>query len=166
MDNTNSCGICYNTLVEDTEYAKINNPHETGRYHIHCLVAWLNNSRNGILSQDRITSYQIFINEGLISTVNLPTAPPLNGDPPPYEYIAPLPSYEHSIHVDHRVPITNTPWPNLIYHNEHELNNHDDQFAIRRRQNTCRLFSCAGIIIIILVVAFVSYFIIRPSHTV
>ena len=47
----NECSICFNTIEQNIQYAKIDNPDETGKYHVHCLETWLKSSNNnGIMT--------------------------------------------------------------------------------------------------------------------
>lgn len=73
------CCICYNDIELNKEYAIINNDIEKGIYHVHCLENWIQTSNNGILTQDKITSYIIF-NGDSAREIQLASAPPLLED--------------------------------------------------------------------------------------
>lgn len=137
------CGICYNSLEPNIEYSKINNPHESGSYHVQCLTNWLNNSHNGILTQDKITSYQIFINNEPIQTVMLPTAPQI--------YNVEQEQYQEQ--YQEQTPI-------YIYHDEPGPND----LAPCSRGNICRLSACGLLIIVIIGILIFDYFITHTNH--
>ena len=65
------CLICSHPLCEDQPYAMINNNNEKGKYHIECLERWLETSNNGLLTQDKIMSYNIYHNNNLIEQKNI-----------------------------------------------------------------------------------------------
>lgn len=70
------CPICFMSLA-DSPYAMIDNTAEKGRYHVECLELWLNKSRNGILTQDKVKSYTVYHQDIQIETVKLkPLTPP------------------------------------------------------------------------------------------
>ena len=54
------CCVCFDHIDVNIEYALINNDIEKGIYHTQCLENWIKTSNNGILTQDKITSYLIF----------------------------------------------------------------------------------------------------------
>ena len=65
------CPICL-TDLGDAPYAMIDNTAEKGRYHVECLELWLNRSRNGILTQDKVFGYTVYHEAVQIETVRLP----------------------------------------------------------------------------------------------
>lgn len=54
------CCICFDAVGD--EYAFINNEAERGIYHIGCLKEWITRSDNGILTQNKVTSYFVVKN--------------------------------------------------------------------------------------------------------
>jgi len=97
----NECSICFHTIDKNVQYAKIDNPDETGKYHVHCLEQWLKSSNNnGIMTRNKISAYFICANDIKLSKISInnsftdATAPPLEYDnqetfysdpyPPPY----------------------------------------------------------------------------------
>lgn len=70
---TEECAICMTELTEGEPYAVILT--EVGRYHIPCLEAWLEKSHRGILGDNHVDSYLVFLDidqrASLIDTVHL-----------------------------------------------------------------------------------------------
>lgn len=64
------CGICFTKIKNNHIIAMINNLNEKGRYHQQCLEKWLSVSNNGILTQDVIESYSLFLNDTFIEVKN------------------------------------------------------------------------------------------------
>lgn len=60
------CEICSENLLIDQPFAKIDDTAEQGMYHVECLEKWLNQSNNGLHTQNKITSYSIYHNNELI----------------------------------------------------------------------------------------------------
>lgn len=63
-----TCSICFYKL-NDTPYAMINDPGETGKYHVQCLEQWIQKSNRGILIEKKIDSYSIYHEDKLIETI-------------------------------------------------------------------------------------------------
>lgn len=79
FEDINNCPICFIDL-EDSPYAMINNTSEKGRYHVECLERWLNKSRNGILTQDKIKGYTVYHEDTQIESIKLPPLIPLRSN--------------------------------------------------------------------------------------
>ena len=65
-----TCPICFIEL-NNSPYAMIDNTSEKGRYHVECIELWLNRSRNGILTQDKIKGYTIYHEDTKIESIKV-----------------------------------------------------------------------------------------------
>lgn len=75
------CLICLDLIQDD--YAVVNNEHERGIYHIHCLEKWLKDSTRGVLSREKPKSYIVFNNgvgRDIFTNAPTPSAPPLSSE--------------------------------------------------------------------------------------
>jgi hypothetical protein len=68
LEEENECPICYHLLTADQPYAMIDNTGEKGMYHIECLEKWLEKSKNGLITNNLITSYSVYHEGELIET--------------------------------------------------------------------------------------------------
>ncbi len=156
------CNICFNQIDKyNTHYAKIDNPDERGVYHLHCLQKWLETSNNGIMTQNKITAYHIYIHDDKVSTVYVenkvqPSAPIINNLPPVYQYYPP-PAYDRVVIQEPHIVVSQCEnqeclEDNRYYHEDQECIEGNRYYHEDRCRNRCRLTACViiGIIFIIM----------------
>ncbi|HSW76421.1 MAG TPA: hypothetical protein VLG50_05225 [Candidatus Saccharimonadales bacterium] len=77
MDSPDDCIICFDKIDENHAYITIDNPGETGKYHLHCIESWMiksKNGNNGLLVQNPIDSMVVhYDNQHVI--LNIPQKP-------------------------------------------------------------------------------------------
>ena len=67
---TEECPICLQ-LIDESQYAIINNEGENGKYHLHDLVEWFTTRKTGIMTQSDIETYSIFEKGEHTQTINV-----------------------------------------------------------------------------------------------
>lgn len=124
------CSICFTYIDTNTQYAKVSN--ENGVYHVDCLKRWLESSNNnGIMTQNKINEYKLYFKDNEISTVKTATAA-YQLAPRPSEYVIDFPQEQY---IDN----------NRHYHRD-------------LLENRCKRSVCAGIIILVTMIAIFLFF--------
>lgn len=128
--SNNECNICFTYINPNDQYAKIEK--ENGVYHIDCLKRWLDSSNNnGIMTQSKVTSYNIYFKDKEISKIILPVILP--------EQTAPYPDYIINVQEEQYIDNNRNHYRDLL-------------------ENRCKASLCAGLIIIIIVLAVATFF--------
>lgn len=167
------CNICFNQINKyNMYYAKIDNPDERGVYHLHCLQKWLDTSNNGIMTQNKIIAYHIYISDDKVLTINIenkvqPSAPILNYTPQTYQHYSSQ-IHDNSIIQEHRVSVSQCENRECIGNNRYYYENqeciesnryyHEDEC-----RNRCRITICAIISIIFLIMAILTFIYVTGS---
>lgn len=68
-ENDDECLICFKKLDNDVRYAMIDHIDENGKFCVECLEKWLDKSKCGLITNDKINSYSIYEGNKLIITM-------------------------------------------------------------------------------------------------